>query len=120
MICDKPIKNTIMKTNKSYVLITGGTSGIGLELAKLFANDGYNLIIVARNENELSTAAGQLKQQYNVDVVTISKDLFYPGNAFELYDEIKSKNINVEILVNDAGQGVYGEFLDTDINREIN
>ena len=109
-----------MKTNKNYVLITGGTSGIGLELAKLFANDGYNLIIVARDENELSATAGELKQQYNVDVVTISKDLFYPGNAFELYDEIKSKNLDVEILVNDAGQGVYGEFLDTDINREIN
>ena len=55
-----------------------------------------------------------------MDVVTISKDLFYPGNAFELYDEIKSKNLDVEILVNDAGQGVYGEFIDTDINREIN
>ena len=109
-----------MKTDKNYVLITGGTSGIGLELAKLFANDAYNLIIVARDENELSTTAGELKQQYNVDVVTISKDLFYPGNAFELYDEIKSKNLDVEILVNDAGQGVYGEFLDTDINREIN
>jgi short-subunit dehydrogenase len=109
-----------MKTNKNYVLITGGTSGIGLELSKLFANDGYNLIIVARDENELNTTAGELKQQYNVDVVTISKDLFYPGNAFELYDEIKSKNLDVEILVNDAGQGVYGEFLDTDINREIN
>ena len=109
-----------MKTDKNYVLITGGTSGIGLELAKLFANDGYNLIIVARDENELNTTAGELKQQYNVDVVTISKDLFYPGNAFELYDEIKSKNLDIEILVNDAGQGVYGEFLDTDINREIN
>lgn len=109
-----------METNKNYVLITGGTSGIGLELSKLFANDGYNLIIVARNENELNTTAGELKQQYNVDVITISKDLFYPGNAFELYDEIKSQNLDVEILVNDAGQGVYGEFLDTDINREIN
>ena len=109
-----------MKTNKNYVLITGGTSGIGLELAKLFANDGYNLVIVARDENELKNTAGELKQQYNVDVTTISKDLFYPGNAFELYDEIKSQNLDVEILVNDAGQGVYGEFLDTDINREIN
>ncbi len=109
-----------METNKNYVLITGGTSGIGLELAKLFADDGYSLIIVARDEKELSTTAAELKQQYNADVITISKDLFYPGNAFELYDEIKSQNLNVEILVNDAGQGVYGEFVDTDINREIN
>lgn len=109
-----------MKTDKNYVLVTGGTSGIGLELSKLFANDGYNLVIVARNEQELENTAVKLKQQYNVDVITISKDLFYPGNAFELYDEIKSRNLEIDILVNDAGQGVYGEFVDTDINREIN
>ncbi len=109
-----------METDKNYVLITGGTSGIGLELSKLFANDGYNLILVARSEGELNKTAGELKQQYNVDVVTISKDLFYPGNAFELYDEIKAQNLQVDILVNDAGQGVYGEFIETDVDREIN
>lgn len=109
-----------MKTDKNYVLITGGTSGIGLELSKLFAKDGYNLIIVARDENELKNVSGELQQQYDVDVVTISKDLFYPGNAFELYDEVKEKKLEVEILVNDAGQGVYGEFVDTDVQREIN
>ena len=105
--------------NKNYVLITGGTSGIGRELSKLFAQDGYPLIIVARNEQELEKTAAELKQQHNVDVVTIPKDLFYPGNAFELYDEIKQKNLQVDILVNDAGQGVYGEFVDNDIQREI-
>ena len=109
-----------MKTQKNYVLVTGGTSGIGLELSKLFANDGYNLILVARSEADLNSTAGELKQQYNVDIVTISKDLFYPGNAFELYEEIKAQNLEVEILVNDAGQGVYGEFIETDVNREIN
>ncbi len=108
-----------MKTEKNYVLITGGTSGIGFELSKLFAKDGYNLILVARDENELKKAAAELQQQNEIDVVTISKDLFYPGNAFELYDEVQSKNLTVEILVNDAGQGLYGEFVDTDIQREI-
>lgn len=105
--------------NKNYVLITGGTSGIGLELSKLFAKDGYSLIIVARNENDLSKTANDLQQEYGVDVVTISKDLFYLGNAFELYDEVKSKSLQVDILVNDAGQGLYGEFVDNDIQREI-
>ncbi len=108
-----------MKKDKNYVLITGGTSGIGLELARLFASDGYNLILVARNESELTSAANEL-QQHGVDVLTISKDLFQPDNAFQLYEEIQSRNLNVEILVNDAGQGVYGEFVDTDIQREIN
>ena len=109
-----------MNTKKNYVLITGGTNGIGYELSKLFAKDGYNLIIVARNESELKRVAAELQQQNEIDVITISKDLFFPGNAFELYDEIKEKNLDVEILVNDAGQGVYGEFVDTDIQREIN
>ncbi len=108
-----------MKSNKNYVLITGGTSGIGFELSKLFAKDGYNLILVARNENELKKVSDELQQQNDIDVVTISKDLFYPGNAFELYDEVKAKNYAVEILVNDAGQGLYGEFADTDIQKEI-
>ncbi len=72
-----------MKTYKNYVQVTGGTSGIGLELSKLFANDGYNMVIVARNEQELAKTGGELRQQYDIDVVTISKDLFYPGNGYE-------------------------------------
>ncbi len=102
-----------------YAVVTGGTSGIGYELARLLAKDHYNLIIVARNEEELNRVAGDIRQQFNVDVITISKDLFNPENAFQLFDEISSKNLSIEILVNDAGQGQYGEFTDTDIRREL-
>ncbi len=108
-----------MESSKKYALITGGSMGIGYELARLFAKDGYNLILVARNEGELQTAAKNLKAENAIDVITISKDLFEKEAAFELYDEIKSKGIQVDVLVNDAGQGQYGEFIDTDINREI-
>src|ERR1700744_3116736 len=108
-----------METNKKYVLITGGTSGIGCELAKLFAKDGYNLVIAARGEDGLDKTSGELKQQFGIEVATISKDLFKPGSPFELYDEIIAKGITIEILVNDAGQGQYGEFIDTDIHREL-
>lgn len=61
---------------KNFALITGATSGIGYELAKLFAKDGYNLIIVARNEEELNKTASELKQQYGIDIQTLAKDLF--------------------------------------------
>ena len=101
------------------VLITGGTSGIGLELARLFARDGYKLVIVARDEAELASAAERIKDEYNAEVTTISKDLFEPDGAFDLYEEVKAKGITIDVLVNNAGQGQYGLFVDTDINREL-
>jgi short-subunit dehydrogenase len=107
-----------METNKMYTLITGGTSGIGFELAKIFAYNGYNLIIVARNENELQRAYQEFTL-IGVDVITISKDLFLKESPFEVYNEVKERGLTVEILVNDAGQGQYGEFAETDIYREL-
>jgi len=108
-----------MKNNtNTYTLITGGTVGIGNELAKLFAKDGYNLIIVARNEQELQQTKNQL-QTSGVSIITIAKDLFEPEAAFQLYEEIKAQNLEVDILVNNAGQGVYGLFEETDIRREL-
>jgi hypothetical protein len=108
-----------MKNKEHYALVTGGTSGIGYELVKLLARDGYNLVIVARNERDLIQVSNEIKQQYNVEVVTISKDLFNIDNSFELHNEVKTRNIDIEILVNDAGQGQYGEFVETDIRREL-
>lgn len=107
-----------MKSSNFYTLITGGSMGIGFELAKIFAEEGHNLILVARDEQELNNARFQLEGS-GVDVITISKDLFEPNASFELYDEIKAKGITVDILVNDAGQGEYGLFAETDIRREL-
>lgn len=106
------------QNNKMYTLITGGTSGIGHELAKLFAKDGHNLIIVARDEADLTITRNELLEM-GVEVIMIAKDLFDPNAPFELYNEIKEKNISVDVLVNNAGQGQYGEFADTDIHREL-
>jgi short-subunit dehydrogenase len=108
-----------MKALNKYTLITGATSGIGYELAKLFAKDGHNLIIVARHQEDLDNTSVELMQQFGIDVVKISKDLFIPQNAFDLYNEIIEKGLEVDILVNDAGQGHYGEFVDTDIIRDL-
>ena len=105
-----------MESNNRYALITGASSGIGYELAKLFAQDGYNLILVARTKEDLGKAATEFSQ-YGIDVVTIAKDLFERNAAFEVYDEVKSKGLAVDVLVNDAGQGQFGLFVDSDINR---
>jgi short-subunit dehydrogenase len=63
---------------KGYALITGGTSGIGYELAKCFAEDGYNLVLVARTEVDLQQCATSFTQQYKYRLLPIAKDLFHP------------------------------------------
>lgn len=105
--------------NSSTVLITGGSMGIGYELARCFAENGYQLILVARTQQDLDQAASTLKKDFGVDVKTITKDLFNVEDAFALYSEIAARHIQVDVLVNNAGQGQYGEFKDTDIDREL-
>jgi len=108
----------IMNSEKHFALITGATSGIGLELAKLFAKDNFNLIIVARDEAKLESTASLLRNE-GIDVITISTDLFVAGNAEDLYQQVKGLGLQVDILVNDAGQGVYGKFIDNELEREL-
>jgi short-subunit dehydrogenase len=105
-----------MENQQKTALITGGSSGIGKELAKLFAQDQYNLIIVARDQSELDSTASELGA-LGVKVETIAKDLSNMDNAFAVCQEIGDRQIDV--LVNDAGQGVYGLFKDNDIEREL-
>ncbi|MDQ1856503.1 SDR family oxidoreductase [Chryseobacterium sp. WLY505] len=107
-----------MERKNQFALITGATSGIGYELAKQFAMNGYDLVIVARDHEELVKKADELKN-YGINVISISKNLFLEEEAYSLYSELKMNAISPEILVNDAGQGVYGKFQDTDIHREI-
>ena len=108
-----------MENNGKYALVTGPTSGIGYELAKLLAADGYNLILVSRNADELQNKASELAQQYGIDAQVIAKDLFDKRGAFEVYDEVKAKGISLSILINNAGQGLYGLFEDTSLEREL-
>lgn len=104
---------------RQYALITGATSGIGYELTKLFAQDGYNLVLVARGEYELGDITQKLSMEHNVQILPIAKDLFDRNAAAEIYERVKASGIEIEILVNDAGQGQYGEFINTDLQREI-
>jgi short-subunit dehydrogenase len=108
-----------MESNNQTVLITGATSGIGLELAKLFAKDHYNLVLVARNVHELNETAKQLKELGSVSVTVIPKDLSVPGSAESVHAETWSQGVVVDILVNDAGMGEHGLFVDSPLDRDM-
>jgi hypothetical protein len=93
----------------SYVLITGASGGIGYELAKLFARDHHNLVLVARSTDKLEQIAAEL-QSYGVTIKTITLDLTAPPAPRFLFDQLRRDNIAIDILINNAGFGIYGEF----------
>ena len=92
-------------------LITGASTGIGLEFAKIFAQNGYDLVLVARSADKLQKLAAELS---NVKTHIIAKDLSLPTAPKEIYDELEAKNIAIEVLINNAGFGDYGFFHETD------
>ena len=105
----------------NYALITGSTSGIGEALAEIFAELGHNLVLVSTmNEiEELNNQADLLAEQYGIKVSVIGIDLEKEYAATMVYEKVKKLDIEIEYLINNAGFGVYGPFLETDITQEI-
>ena len=101
------------------VLITGASSGIGYELTRLFAEDQYHLVLVARNKENLTRLAGELKQKYGTPATIIPKDLSLPLSPAEIFIELQQKSIFVDVLVNNAGFATYGRFAETNITDEL-
>ena len=104
---------------RSIALITGASSGIGYELAKLFAQDGCDLVLVARDTEALNRIAEQLTASAAIAVTVIATDLARPDAAAELIEELTHRQIEVEILVNNAGFGAFGFFAKTDLRLEL-
>ena len=100
-------------------LITGASNGIGLQLAKIHASKGDNLVLVARNISKLNQIKTELESQYKISVHIIGKDLSLPNAPQEVYDELKHKNIAVNYLINNAGFGDYGFFTETNWEKEL-
>lgn len=111
--------STIIKKNK-YVIITGGASGLGREFAKLYAEEGYSLILVDINENLLHETAEEIRSGQDVDIQTLVKDLSISSSSQEIYDYTVAHNLDVFGLINNAGFGVYGNFSETDLKAELN
>lgn len=104
---------------RTAALITGASSGIGYELAKLFVRDGSDVVLVARDVARLERIASELVGNFNVSVTILSKDLSRPTAAEELYREVRRSGIEIHTLVNNAGFNVYGPFSETSLRDEL-
>lgn len=94
-------------------LITGASSGIGRDMARYLSGMGYDLIITARNKKQLEDLAQELKTKIKVIALDLSKE----ENVYKLYEETKKEHIN--IIINNAGFGLFGDFNETDLDREL-
>lgn len=101
------------------VLITGASSGIGLELAKCFAGDGSRLVLVARNETVLEQLSSELRQKYKIETMVLPADLSLPEAPKEIFDKLAAKKVAVDVLINNAGFGLHGQFLDLPLQRQL-
>jgi short-subunit dehydrogenase len=100
-------------------LVTGGSGGIGLELAKVLARNDFDLVLVARNRDTLEAAAGQLEGKFDVKTHVFAADLTRTEAPEAIFNFLQNENIPIEVLVNNAGFGLGGEFADTKLQREL-
>lgn len=100
-----------------WALITGASSGLGVEFAKLFAERNANLVLVARRTEPMEQLAESLRKNQSVQVLFIGTDLSRPEAAAGLKTQLDARGIEIEVLVNNAGFGVYGEFLDQSLGK---
>jgi short-subunit dehydrogenase len=107
--------NTSKQTH--YALVTGASGGIGYQFAQLFARDGHDLVLVARNETKLNKIKRFLESVYGITAVVIASDLSQPKAAAELHAETKRRGIAVNHLVNNAGFGDLSGYLDREWDR---
>jgi short-subunit dehydrogenase len=104
---------------KKTALITGASSGIGKELAIIHAENGGDLIIVARRQDKLDALKKELEKKFGNQVTTITKDLSIPGSAKELFKEVEGLGIQVDYLMNNAGFGLRGKFHELPLERQM-
>lgn len=113
--------NTLARL-RGHALVTGASSGIGVELARQLAAKGYPLVLVARRRERLESLAEELTRAHGVEVLSLAQDLAVPGAASEVFGALQAKGVDVEVLVNNAGYGMQGRFLEMsllEVNRMV-
>lgn len=104
---------------KKTALITGASSGIGKELAKIHAEKGGNLVLVARRAEKLNELKQELEKKYHIQVTVIAKDLTLLNAPQEIYDIVKEKGITIDYLMNNAGFGGHGKFHERSLDQDL-
>ncbi|MBW4511451.1 MAG: SDR family oxidoreductase [Scytonematopsis contorta HA4267-MV1] len=113
------MSNNGKSLRKKTVLVTGGANGIGYELAYFFAKDGYNLVLVDRDEQKLLEVTETFKDKFDGNVKSIVKDLSISTSPLEIFTELQQESIKIDVLVNNAGFGTIGFFNDTSLEDEL-
>lgn len=105
-------------SGRAVALVTGASSGIGLELARVAAGRGYDLVLVARREDALQTLAAEIERDRGTRAHVVPADLAAPDGPDAVVRAVADLGLAVDVLVNNAGFGLYGDFLDTDLDVE--
>lgn len=107
-----------MMTTSNTALITGASGGIGLELARIHAQKGGELVLVARSEDKLLTLKSELEAQYKIHVTVIAEDLSQPESAQRIFDQTEALGLQIDTLINNAGFGGHGLFHERELEAD--
>src|ERR1051326_6084164 len=105
--------------NKEWVLITGASSGFGEEFARQYAQNGHPMVVVARRLDRLQTLAEKIRQQHRIEIVVEQVDLSDVGAVSQLHQRLRQRGIAIDILINNAGHGLQGPFLDGPLDAAL-
>src|SRR5438046_1591669 len=112
-------RNKMKTTDKSWVLITGASSGFGEEFARQYAEKGHPLVLVARRLDRLQTLAEKIRQQHRIEVVVEQVDLSDVGAVIQLHQQLRERDLAIHILINNAGHGLQGPFLGAQLDAAL-
>ncbi len=116
---EKPDKDMNVGENRPVALITGASGGIGAEMAVEIAKDGYDLVLVARDQGQLEKVGGDLHNRFGIDWLTVAMDLSTPSQVDALIKTLDEKSISPELIVNNAGYGVAGRAEEIDLEQQL-
>lgn len=108
-----------MSTIRPTALITGASGGFGADFARLFAQDGYDLVLIARSEGKLKQLAQELVSQHGIRALVIAQDLTAAAAPQQIFDQLQTAGVQVDVLINNAGFASYGLFHELDMNKEL-
>jgi len=111
---------TVPENQSKTALITGASAGIGYSLAKLFARDQFDLVLVSRDRKRLEEVAAELESSYKCRTAVVPKDLTISRAPDELYEELQNNSVDIDVLVNNAGVGAHGAFHKSDTQQILN